>query len=41
MANYILALYFAGRGIVHLLDNNEMLWWDIFMVIFNIILGMI
>lgn len=41
MANYILALYFAGRGIVHLLDNNEMLWWDIAMVILNIILGMI
>ena len=38
MANYILALYFAGRGIVHLLDNNEMVWWDIIMVIFNIAL---
>ena len=41
MANYVLALFFAGRGIVHLLDNNEMVWWDIFMVIFNIVLGMI
>lgn len=39
MANYILALYFAGRGIVHLLDDNEMLWWDIIMVILNIALG--
>ena len=39
MANYVLALYFAGRGIVHLLDNNEMPWWDVFMVIFNIVLG--
>ncbi len=39
MANYVLALYFAGRGVVHLLDNNDMLWWDIFMVVFNIILG--
>ena len=39
MANYILALYFAGRGVVHLLDNNEMLWWDIVMVILNIVLG--
>jgi hypothetical protein len=41
MANYVLALYFAGRGIVHLLDDNDMIWWDIFMVVFNIILGMI
>ena len=39
MANYVLALYFAGRGVVHLLDNNDMIWWDVFMVIFNIILG--
>ena len=39
MANYILALYFAGRGIYHLIDNNDMLWWDIVMVVFNIILG--
>ena len=39
MANYLLALYFTGRGIVHLLDDNEMLWWDIVMVIFNIALG--
>lgn len=39
MANYVLALYFAGRGVVHLLDNNDMLWWDIVMVVFNIILG--
>lgn len=38
MANYILALFFAGRGVVHLLDNNDMLWWDIIMVIFNITL---
>lgn len=41
MANYILALFFAGRGIVHLIDNNDMVWWDIFMVIFNIILAQI
>jgi uncharacterized membrane protein len=41
MANYVLALYFAGRGVVHLLDNNNMLWWDIVMVIFNIILALI
>lgn len=39
MANYVLALYFAGRGIVHLLDDNDMIWWDIFMVIFNVILA--
>ena len=39
MANYVLALFFAGRGIVHLLDNNEKLWWDIVMVILNIALG--
>ncbi len=39
MANYILALYFAGRGVVHLLDNDEMLWWDVIMVIFNVILA--
>lgn len=39
MANYVLALYFAGRGIVHLLNNNDMIWWDIFMVIFNVVLG--
>ena len=39
MANYVLALYFAGRGVVHLIDNNDMLWWDIVMVVFNIILG--
>lgn len=39
MGNYILALYFAGRAIVHLLDNDEMLWWDIFLVIFNVILA--
>jgi hypothetical protein len=41
MANYILALFFAGRGLAHLIDNNDMVWWDIFMVVFNIILGMI
>ena len=39
MANYVLALFFAGRGIVHLLDNNDMVWWDIIMVILNIALG--
>jgi hypothetical protein len=39
MANYVLALFFAGRGVVHLLDDNDMVWWDILMVIFNIILG--
>lgn len=39
MANYALALFFAGRGIVHLLDNNEKLWWDIIMVILNVVLG--
>jgi hypothetical protein len=39
MANYVLALYFAGRGIVHLLDDNEMPRWDIFMVAFNVILA--
>lgn len=39
MANYVLALFFAGRGIVHLLDDNEMLWWDIIMVILNVALG--
>ena len=41
MANYVLALFFAGRGIVHLLDNDEKLWWDVFMVVFNIILALI
>jgi hypothetical protein len=39
MANYVLALFFAGRGIVHLLDDNDMVWWDIIMVIFNVILA--
>ena len=39
MANYVLALFFTGRGIVHLLKNDEMMWWDIFMVVFNIILA--
>jgi hypothetical protein len=39
MANYILALFFAGRGIVHLLDDNDMVWWDIIMVILNVVLG--
>jgi hypothetical protein len=39
MANYVLALFFAGRGIVHLLNDDEMLLWDIIMVIFNIALG--
>jgi hypothetical protein len=39
MANYILALFFAGRGIVHLLDDNDMVWWDIIMVILNVILA--
>ena len=39
MANYVLALFFAGRGIVHLLDNNEMVWWDIILVILNVALG--
>ena len=41
MANYVLALFFAGRGIAHLIDNNDMLWWDIAMVVFNIILAQI
>ena len=41
MANYVLALYFAGRGVVHFIDNNDMIWWDIFMVVFNIILAQI
>ena len=41
MANYLLALYFACRGVVHLLDDNDMVWWDIFMVVFNIILARI
>ena len=39
MANYVLALFFAGRGIVHLIDNNDMIWWDAFMVVFNVILS--
>ena len=39
MANYVLALFFAGRGIIHLLNDDEMLWWDIAMVILNIALG--
>ena len=39
MANYVLALFFAGRGIVHLLDDNDMMWWDVIMVIFNVILA--
>ena len=39
MVNYVLALYFAERGIVHLLDDNDMIWWGIFMVIFNVILA--
>lgn len=39
MANYVLALFFAGRGIVHLLDDNEMVWWDIIMVVLNVVLG--
>lgn len=39
MTNYVLALFFAGRGIYHLIDNNDMLWWDIFMVILNVALG--
>ena len=41
MANMVLAGFFAGRGIVHLLDDNDMVWWDIFMVIFNVILAQI
>ena len=39
MGNYILALFFTVRGIIHLLNDNEMVWWDIFMVILNIALG--
>lgn len=39
MVNYVLALFFAGRGIIHLFSNDEMPWWDIIMVIFNIALG--
>ena len=39
MVNYVLALFFAGRGIVHLLGDNDMVWWDVFMVIFNVILA--
>lgn len=41
MANMVLACFFAGRGIYHLLDNDEMVWYDIVMVIFNIILALI
>lgn len=42
MANYIIAGFFAGRGIYHLIDNNkDMVIWDLIMVIFNIILGLI
>jgi uncharacterized membrane protein len=39
MANYVLALFFAGRGVVHLLNDDEMLWWDIIMVVLNVVLG--
>ena len=39
MAKYVLALFFAGRGIVHLLDNNEMVGWDSILVILNVALG--
>ena len=42
MGNYIIACFFAGRGIYHLINNNEdMVMWDFIMVIFNIILGLI
>lgn len=41
MFNCVLALFFAGRGVIHLFSNDEMPWWDIFMVIFNIILAQI
>lgn len=41
MANMVLACFFAGRGICHLIDNDDMVWWDIVMVIFNIILALI
>lgn len=41
MANMILACYFAGRGVYHFIDNSDMVWWDAFMVIFNIILAQI
>lgn len=41
MFNYILALFFAVRGIIHLLNNNDMVWWDIIMVVLNIALGAI
>ena len=39
MANIVLACLFAGRGIYHFIDGSDMIWWDIFMVIFNIILS--
>ena len=39
MANYILAGFFAVRGICHFFDDNDMVWWDIALVAFNIILG--
>jgi hypothetical protein len=39
MANYILAGFFAARGVYHLIDDNDMVWWDIALVAFNIILG--
>lgn len=41
MANMVLACYFAGRGVYHLIDDSDMVWWDIFMVVLNIILALI
>ena len=41
MANYILAGFFAVRGVYHLLDDNDMVIWDIVLVVFNILLAQI
>ena len=41
MLNTILACYFVCRGIRHFIDDNDMVWWDIFMVIFNLVLAQI
>lgn len=41
MANIVLACFFACRGIYHFIDDNDMVWWDLFMVVFNIILAKI
>ena len=41
MANMVLACFFVGRGVYHYIDNSDMVWWDISMAIFNIILALV